>query len=48
MEEIRALLVHGRQIGANGAEGVEAPRGAEATGNFLFDLGANWKILGAV
>jgi hypothetical protein len=39
VEEMRALLVQGRQIGAKGAEGVEAARGAQATGDLLFDLG---------
>ncbi len=47
-EEIRALFVEGREIGADGAEGVEATRGAEATGDFLFNLGHAHRLFAEV
>ena len=39
MKEIGTLLVHGGEVGAEGAEGIGAALGSEAAGDFLFDLG---------
>ena len=39
MEEIGTLLVHGREVGAEGTERIGAVLGSEAAGDFLFDLG---------
>ena len=48
MEEVGALLVEGGEIGAKGAEGFESGLGAEATGDFLFDLGHAHGLFGGV
>lgn len=48
MKEIGALLVERSEIGANGAEGVEAGLSAEAAGDFLFDLGHANRLLGDI
>ena len=48
VEQIVALLVQGREIGTNGAEGFEAGCGAEAARDFLFDLGHAHIALGDI
>ena len=48
MEEIGALLVHGGEVGADGAEGIGAVLGSEAAGDFLFDLGHANGLFGEV
>lgn len=48
MEEIGTLLVEGGEIGANGAEGFEAIRGAEAAGDLLLDLGHTHVVFGGI
>ena len=48
MKEIGALLVHGGEIGTDGAEGIGAVFSAEAAGNFLLDLGHADRLLGQV
>ena len=45
---IGALLVQGGEIGAKGAEGFEAGLGAEATGDFLLDLGHTYGLFGGI
>jgi hypothetical protein len=45
MEGIHALFVERRQVGADSAEGIEAAGGAEASGDFLFDLGHPHRLL---
>ena len=47
-EQIGALLVKRGEIGANDAESIEACLGAEAAGDFLFDLGHADRLLGDV
>ena len=48
MKEIGALLMESSQIGADGAKGIETCLGAEAAGDFLFDLGHADRLLGDV
>jgi len=45
VEEIGALFVHGGEIWANGAEGFKVGLCAEATGDFLFELGYAYGLL---
>lgn len=48
MEEIGALLEHGVEIEADGAEGIEAGLGAEAAGGFLLDLRQAHDLFGGI
>jgi hypothetical protein len=48
MEEIGALLMHGGEVGTDGAEGVGVVFGSEAAGDFLFDLGHAHGLLGEI
>ena len=48
LEEIGTLLVHGGEVGAEGAEGVGAVLGSEAARDLLFDLGHANGLFGEV
>ena len=48
MEKIVTLFVESSKIGANRAKGIEACRGTEAAGDFLFDLWHAHDLLGDI
>ena len=48
VEDISTLLVHGSEVGADGAERIGAVFCSEAAGDFLFDLGHTNGLFGEV
>jgi hypothetical protein len=48
MEEVETLLLQGGEVGADGAEGLCAFSGAEASGDLLLDLGHADRLFGKV
>ena len=48
LEEVEVLLLQGGEVGADGAEGLCAFSGAEASGDLVLDLGHADRLFGKV